>query len=206
MGQHQEQAQLLSGRRLLQPHPHLPRRHLLNTRSSKSEIEQILAKDVSAGFQQRLQELLRGEGSQDSGTASLLAPLLLLIFAVALQLLAIRSTIPPGAGASDSEGDNSNLRPPCSPILPLRLPGPTNPVQDVWDEPERLSAGAALPLVDRLLSHLPNHHQQWRQPCRPLAGLNTSIRQVQKKLQRFPPNAKLDCKHLLTSDCHMCRK
>ena len=112
VGQHQEQAQLLSGRRLLQPHPHLPRRHLLNTRSSKSEIEQILAKDVSAGFQQRLQELLRGEGSQDSGTASLLAPLLLLIFAVALQLLAIRSTIPPGAGAADSEADNCDLRPP----------------------------------------------------------------------------------------------
>ena len=113
MGQHQEQAQLLSGRRLLQPHPHLPRRHLLNTRSSKSKIEQILAKYVSAGFQQRLQELLRGEGSQDSGAASLLAPLLLLIFAVAaLQLLVISSTIPPGAGAADSEADNCDLRPP----------------------------------------------------------------------------------------------
>ena len=36
-----------------------------------------------------------------------------------------------------------------------------------------------------------------------------SIRQVQKKLQRCPPNAKLDCNHqklLLTGDCHMCRK
>lgn len=132
----------------------------------------------SAGFQQRLQGLLSEKGGWDSGAASLLPPLLLLLFGVGCHnaaILVIKSTTnAPGAGASDSEGDNSDLRPPCSPILPLRLPGPTNPVQDVWDEPERLSAGAALPLVDRLLSHLSNHHQQWRQPCRPLAGLNTS--------------------------------
>ena len=44
MGQHQEQAQLLPRPSLLQPHPHLPRRHLLNTRSAKSQIVRILAK------------------------------------------------------------------------------------------------------------------------------------------------------------------
>ena len=83
----------------------------------------------SAGFQQRLQGLLSEKGGWDSGAASLLPPLLLLLFGVCCHnaaILVIKSmTNAPGAGASDSEGDNSNLRPPCSPLLPLRLPGPT---------------------------------------------------------------------------------
>ena len=129
VGQHQEQAQLLPRPSLLQPHPHLPRRHLLNTRSAKSQIVRILAKDVSAGFQQRLQRLLGGEGSWDSGAASLLPPLLLLIFVVCTRgaTLLITSTIPPGAGAADGEVYNSVLRPPHSMLLPLCLPGPAPP-------------------------------------------------------------------------------
>ena len=80
-----------------------------------------MSKDVSAGFQRILKELLIGEGSLNSSgeaAAALLPPFLLLIFTVAEQIwlvkanLVITSKISPGAGASDCEVDNCDLRPP----------------------------------------------------------------------------------------------
>ena len=48
------------------------------------------------------------------------------------------------------------------------------PLQLVVKARIRFSAGAALLMADRLLSHLPHHHQQRRQPFRPLEGVNLS--------------------------------
>ena len=86
--EHQEQAKLLGGQHPLQRPPHLPRCHLLNTRSTKSLTVRILAKGVSAGFQRVLEQLLISEGSLESEVAaSLLPPFLLFTFGVAEQFL-----------------------------------------------------------------------------------------------------------------------
>ena len=77
------------------------------------------------------------------------------------------------------------------------------PLQLVVKARIRFSAGAALLMADRLLSHLPHHHQQRRQPFRPLEGVNLSSSKEDSEMSLKSSNL------LRTSDfdtCALCRR
>ena len=182
MGQHQEQAQLLPRPSILQPHPHLPRRHLLNTRSTKSQIVRILAKM----FQRASSRGCRGcwvgreAGTVEPPPSSPLSSCSSSWYVPEVQLCSSQAQF------------HQVLVPLTVKFTTVFYGHPTRcfshsayqvqPLQLVVKARIRFSAGAALLMADRLLSHLPHHHQQRRQPFRPLEGVNLSS--SKKKIQR----------------------
>lgn len=205
VGQHQEQAQLLPRPSILQPHPHLPRRHLLNTRSTKSQIVRILAKM----FQRASSRGCRGcwvgreAGTVEPPPSSPLSSCSSSWYVLVVQLCSSQAQF------------HQVLVPLTVKFTTVFYGHPTRcfshsayqvqPLQLVVKARIRFSAGAALLMADRLLSHLPHHHQQRRQPFRPLEGVNLSS---SKEDSEMSPSLK-SSNHLRTSDfdtCALCRR